>query len=279
MASFLTSVIKKGRENKSNDKSHEELHDKSYDELNDKSNNKLNDELNDESNDELNDTLNNDLNATKIESSVLTQHECKHEAEKLKTNCDKPIFDQQNNMIESEHSPKTIKQRSSPFNNRIKITNIIRRFAHAGPKPQAEDFLQSTRKKQKLINFSIGDNVLILVPDVDRGPTDAHNILGVIIEIKHNKLKLGTKYSTLHGYYSFHQVEKAPGEPTLEIQDIIDNTPRSVREIMKLESITGGQGILKCDCKQGCKTNKGKCKQADVLCNSRCHHTSSCCNK
>ncbi|CAF4067235.1 unnamed protein product, partial [Rotaria sordida] len=80
-------------------------------------------------------------------------------------------------------------------------------------------------------------------------------------------------------HYSFHQVEKAPGEPTLNIQDIIDNTQRPVREIMKLESITGEQGMLKCDCKQGCKTNKCKCKQANVLCNSRCHHALSCCNK
>ncbi|CAF3562301.1 unnamed protein product [Rotaria sp. Silwood2] len=138
---------------------------------------------------------------------------------------------------------------SRPFNNRIKTTNIIRQNASASQKRQAEDFLRSTRKKQKTINFNIGDNVA------------------------------RTKHGTLHGYYSFDQVEKAPGEPTLNIQDIIDNTQRSVREIMKLESITGGQGTLKCNCKQGCKTNKCKCKQANVLCNSRCHHALSCCNK
>jgi hypothetical protein len=120
---------------------------------------------------------------------------------------------------------------------------------------------------------------LIPVPDVDRGPTDARNALGVIMEIKHDQLKLGTNKGILFGYYSCHQVSKAPGVPTLLMDDVPQNSPKSLREIVKLQSITGGQGLLKCDCKQGCRTNKCKCKQANVLCNSRCHNSATCSNK
>ncbi len=105
------------------------------------------------------------------------------------------------------------------------------------------------------------------------------NILAVITDIKHDKLKLGVDKGVLSGYYSFHQVSKAPGVPTLLIQDVTESVSRSLREIIKLQSITGGQDMLKCDFKQGCKTDRCKCKQANVLCNSRCHHSQTCRNK
>ncbi|CAF1584381.1 unnamed protein product, partial [Didymodactylos carnosus] len=56
--------------------------------------------------------------------------------------------------------------------------------AREGQKRQADEFLQRTAKKQKLAIFNVGDNVLISVPDVDRGRTDARNILAIIMEIK-----------------------------------------------------------------------------------------------
>ena len=77
------------------------------------------------------------------------------------------------------------------------------------------------------------------MPDVDRDPTDARNVLAVIMEIKHDKLKLGTVKGILFGYYSYYQVLKAPGVPTLLIQDIEEDATRSLREIAKLQSITG----------------------------------------
>jgi len=72
---------------------------------------------------------------------------------------------------------------------------------------------------------------------------------------------------------------KAPGIPTLHLQDIPDSEPKSLREVARLQSVTDGQGMLKCDCKGGCKTNRCKCRQAKVLSNSRCHHSATCANK
>jgi hypothetical protein len=120
---------------------------------------------------------------------------------------------------------------------------------------------------------------LVPVPDVDRGPADARNVLGVIMDVKHGKYQLGTANGILFGYYSYNQLFKASGSATLCVENVPNERSKSLREIVRLQSITGGQGMLKCDCKGGCKTNRCKCKQAKVLCNSRCHHSGTCDNK
>ncbi|CAF4569328.1 unnamed protein product [Rotaria sp. Silwood2] len=59
------------------------------------------------------------------------------------------------------------------------------------------------------------DVKLLIVPDIDRGLTDARNVLAATMKIKHDKYKLGTEQGVLHDYYSFHQLSKAPRTPTL----------------------------------------------------------------
>ena len=120
---------------------------------------------------------------------------------------------------------------------------------------------------------------MIPVPDVDRGPTDARNILGVIIEIKDDKYKLGVQQGVLKGYYSFNQISKAPGTTAILVGDVDQSCSKSLREVVKLQSITGGQGMVKCSCKGGCTSSRCKCKQAGLLCNSRCHNSTTCCHK
>jgi hypothetical protein len=120
---------------------------------------------------------------------------------------------------------------------------------------------------------------LVPVPDVDRGPTDARYILAVIMEIKDEKFKLGTEQGVLSGYYSFHQITKASGTPTILIKNVDQSIKKSLREIVKIQSITGGQGFLKSSRKGGCTTSRCKCKQAKMLCNSRCHNSTTCGNK
>ena len=83
------------------------------------------------------------------------------------------------------------------------------------------------------------------MPDIDRGPADARNVLGVIMEMKYHQSKLGTNEGILFSYYNCHQVSKAPGKSTLLIDDIPQGSSKSLREIVKLQSITGGQGLLK----------------------------------
>ncbi|CAF3516224.1 unnamed protein product [Rotaria socialis] len=163
--------------------------------------------------------------------------------------------------------------------NRAKRTNDIRETARQGQKRQADEFLRNTAKRHKLADLNVGDNVLIPVPDVDRGPTDARNVLAVVMEIKDDKYKLGVEQGIINGYYSFHQISKATGTSTILVENVDQGIKKSLREVVKLQSITGGQGMLKCSCKGGCTTSRCKCKQAKILCNSRCHNSTTCRNK
>ncbi len=43
-----------------------------------------------------------------------------------------------------------------------------------------------------------------------------------------------------------------------------------LRTINSLESLSGGQGVVKCDCLGACG-GRCKCKKASVPCNSKCH--------
>jgi len=44
-------------------------------------------------------------------------------------------------------------------------------------------------------------------------------------------------------------------------------------------SLTGGQGLIRCDCLKKCITNRCKCRSKNILCNSRCHGSQPCTNK
>ena len=120
---------------------------------------------------------------------------------------------------------------------------------------------------------------MVSVPDIVRGPADARNVLGVIMNVKYGKYQLGTINGTLFGDYSYNQLFKASGSAMLRVEDVLNEEPKSLREIVRFPSVTGGQGVLKCDCTGGCKTNRRKCKLAKVICNSRCHHSGTSDNK
>ena len=62
----------------------------------------------------------------------------------------------------------------------------------------------------------------------------------------------------------------------------LDNYPDtkiSVRKAVNKVSMTGGQGFVRCNCTTKCKRKTCTCKKLGVLCNSRCHNSSSCANK
>ena len=99
------------------------------------------------------------------------------------------------------------------------------------------------------------------------------------MEIKDYKYKLGVEQGIINGYYGFHQISKATGTPTILIESIDQGIKISLREVVKLQSTTGGQRMLKCSYKGGCTTSTCKCKQAKILCNSRYHNLTTCCNK
>jgi hypothetical protein len=61
-----------------------------------------------------------------------------------------------------------------------------------------------------------------------------HYILAVILGLKHGKYHLGTANGILLRYFAFNQLSKAPGIPTLYLQDASDDETKSLREVAVL---------------------------------------------
>jgi hypothetical protein len=120
---------------------------------------------------------------------------------------------------------------------------------------------------------NVGDNCTFFISEFDRGLADAPNILCRIIHTDdHLSFKLACAagiFDTFIGRNGF-QLE----EPSLVFPV---NTDRviSVRAAVKEMSEGNGQGVIRCSCTGGCKTNRCKCKQMGLLCKSRCHGTNT----
>ena len=72
----------------------------------------------------------------------------------------------------------------------------------------------------KAPNLKKGDNVVIPIPAVDRGPTDPRNIKGVVTQVNdHGDYKVGTKVGLIKGYLSRNQIEFCESE-TVNASDV-----------------------------------------------------------
>ena len=52
----------------------------------------------------------------------------------------------------------------------------------------------------------------------------------------------------------------------------------SLREIVRAQSVCGGQGFKRCQCKTKCKTSRCSCRKAGLHCTSACHNHIGCDN-
>jgi hypothetical protein len=64
-----------------------------------------------------------------------------------------------------------------------------------------------TEHGRSTTNVEIGQNVLIPIPNVDRGKGDPRNVMAVVGERVHNGYKLGTSSGMLLGSYTRNQFE------------------------------------------------------------------------
>ncbi len=124
----------------------------------------------------------------------------------------------------------------------------------------------------------VGDNVLVPIPDVDKGRGEFANVRGIVTSDNGNGCyTIGTKHGTLQQPYCWNQF--MPTEALLINSNEVGEELISLREVARRESICGGQGFKRCGCSTGCKTNICSCRKEKKLCNSKCHQNTSCCNK
>ena len=117
----------------------------------------------------------------------------------------------------------------------------------------------------------IGDNVTLPVPDVDRAPTDPRNLICVLVGIKDESYKLGTTSGILNHWYTKTEFTICKTK-FIALESVNKEKNISLRQAAGKESLVGGQGMQKCNCKKDpCENNKCNCKKNGVICNSKCH--------
>ena len=68
----------------------------------------------------------------------------------------------------------------------------------------------------------------------------------------------------------------------IDIKEVPKNIQLSRKEPAAKQSLMGGQGYKKCQCKSSgvqCQTKRCACFKAKILCSSSCHSSSTCSNK
>ena len=151
--------------------------------------------------------------------------------------------------------------------------NQSREKAKRGLECQADQMIRNTC--QRLQEATTGDNVLIEIPAVDRGPLDGKNLHAVVLSHSENGYELGTTHGKINRLYSRNMFEKV-SSTNLAITDVPDKEI-CLREIVR--QVSFGQGHFHCSCKLKCSTLRCKYVKAKRKCNSRFHNSLSYQNK
>ncbi len=135
-----------------------------------------------------------------------------------------------------------------------------------------------TASERLLGTAKIGDNVVYLSSEFDRGIADPPNILCKVIDIdSHQNYQLACGAGILNRYMprnAFQIVGETIEFPINRVKIV------SPREAIAVLSVGGGQGFTKCECNGQCKTKRCSCFKENLKCKSRCHGSNkSCCNK
>lgn len=141
-------------------------------------------------------------------------------------------------------------------------------------KCQAAKMLKNTERK--LTPVSVGDNVLVNIPDVDRGRLAPRNVMAVVVNKNDDHYTLGTRHGVFDKHFSRNQFQAAPSKFIKTI-----DVPDEQLNVRKAAMVASGskQGFIKCGCKKNCSSKSCKCFKSNVKCNSKCHTSTSCANK
>ena len=126
---------------------------------------------------------------------------------------------------------------------------ILRKRAIALENLKVQAEKMKKKSDAKLSSVSVGENVLIPIPDVDRARTDSRNMIAIVMEINNGFYKLlGTPHGIVNSLYSRSQFTPCTAD-FFPLADVL-HVEKSLREIARNVSVTGGQGFQKCNCRQ-----------------------------
>ncbi|CAB0036291.1 unnamed protein product [Trichogramma brassicae] len=115
---------------------------------------------------------------------------------------------------------------------------------------RAAEALQHQAKRMKLRSdklhkqVTIGDCVIVPIPDVDRAKSDLRNIIGVVLEENDGLYRIGTKNGVINKQYSRSEFDVCQ-QKFLQKSDV-PTTTLPLRTLASQQSHAGGQGYFKC---------------------------------
>jgi hypothetical protein len=143
----------------------------------------------------------------------------------------------QNEKIDPEAFSKTPNMTTSTISRAQKM-KMFREAAREGLEKQAKKMKATSSKKFQ--KPTLGQNVRIKIPDIDRAKMDPKSIIAVITDIKDEEFyELGTKLGKLKALYTRNQFTLCK-ESFLSIEEV-GKEEISVREVVKKISLVGGQ--------------------------------------
>ena len=175
---------------------------------------------------------------------------------------------------ELHHKTVSNSQHSGLSGNESNPAKRARIEACKGIEKQAKKMI--ARSTCTLRPLRIGDSVAVPVSQFDWSKGDPPNIIGLVLEFDKRGYRIGTRSAKIKGRLARNQIEfiKFTG---MKLEDIPDGE-LSIREIVRAQSICGGQGFRRCHCKSNCLTKRCSCLKAGLKCNSACHGKGSCDN-
>jgi hypothetical protein len=133
-------------------------------------------------------------------------------------------------------TPQPLSETTQPLPETTQPTSSVdkkRKRAIAAQQKQAERIVKRSRVIMK--DCTVGDNVAVPIPSVDRGRGDSRNILGVILAVVNGQYTIGCFSGILKGKYSRHQFDLCPQRLRSE-SDINSDSSMSLRQANKKES-------------------------------------------
>jgi len=134
--------------------------------------------------------------------------------------------------------------------------NMERDGAKSGQEQQAQKMVSLSNSRLPAVD--IGTNVVVKVPDLDRGRIAPRNVLAAVVDVSSSGLYLlGTKESLFERLYACNEFTAADNN-FIEAHDV----PSSSLSLRLASMITSGskQGFVSCHCKRCCIDNKCKCR-------------------
>ena len=142
--------------------------------------------------------------------------------------------------------------------------NIEREGAKSGQEQQAQKMVSLSNSR--LPSVDIGTNVVVRVPNLDRGCLAPRYVLAVGVDVNSSGLYLlGAKEGLLERLYARNEFTTADNN-FMEALDV----PSSSLSLRSASMITSGSkhGFVSCHYKRHCNDKKCKCRSKNTNCNS-----------